>query len=399
MSIQKSIQLPLFEVLEEVGGRARPSEVYERVADAIGIGEKSRQETRTCGDGQSYRVFDQQVRWARQTAVAEGLIAGDRGIWELTDSAYLKLGKIRRGAVVLIYTTGDGFALWAHAEDAASYIDDGSVQLLMTSPPYPVVNREYGRFTVEEWLRWMRHCMGIWKSLVASGGTIAVNLMDVFVQGTPMLSPYVERFTLSSIDDVGLHFAGRMMWYSPTKLGNIEWTAKRKVHPRNKLEHVLLFSKAPRPSWDITRIEMPVKSSSGRKVKRDTIRPSGMDICESAFVSGQGLPSNLIIAGGASGNDTYSRRARDVGIGRHPARFPEAIPRRIIQLATAPGDICYDPMAGSNTTGKVASELGRRFIASEPMLEYVRASSLRFSHRSDFRLKEEIGDVVGSQAQ
>jgi len=92
------------------------------------------------------------------------------------------------------------------------------------------------------------------------------------------------------------------------------------------------------------------------------------------------LPGNLIVAGGVSGNDVYSRRCREAGLEPHPARFPEILPRQVILLATDRGDVVYDPMAGSNTTGKVASELGRRFIASEPMLSYLDASKLRFDN-------------------
>lgn len=141
MSLQRAIQLPLFEAIASEGGRARPRDIYEKVADSVGIDPDARGATRECGDGQSYRVFEQQVRWARQTAVAEGLIAGDRGTWELTDAAFTKLGRINRGKAVLIYTTSDGFALWAHAEDAASHIEEGSIRLVMTSPPYPVIKR------------------------------------------------------------------------------------------------------------------------------------------------------------------------------------------------------------------------------------------------------------------
>ncbi|WP_431197458.1 DNA methyltransferase [Streptococcus pneumoniae] len=47
--------------------------------------------------------------------------------------------------------------------------------------------------------------------------------------------------------------------------------------------------------------------------------------------------------------------------------------------------MCYDPMAGSNTTGKVASELGRRFISSDVMLSYVNSSKFRFDGRPDFQ--------------
>jgi DNA modification methylase len=383
--LQSMMQLPLFEALEHAGGRARPRDLYPVIAEAVGVDETSREQTKACGDGQSYRVFDQQVRWARQTAVMQGLIAGDRGVWELTDRAYAKLGRIRRGAVVLIYTTPDGFALWAHAEDAARHIDGGSVKLVFTSPPYPVVRRDYGRFTVEQWLDWMKRMMAIWGDLITDDGTIAVNVMDVFESGSPMLSPYVERFTLSAIDDAGLNFAGRMMWHSPTKLGNIQWTSKAKVHPKNSLEHLLLFSKSDRPSWDITRMERnpyaarTVRQSESEAKRGKVRRPSGITTSGAAFALGAGpLPGNLIVAGGVVGSDSYSKRCRDTGVTPHPARFPEKLPRQVILMATDRGDVVYDPMAGSNTTGKVAADLGRRFISSEPMLDYVRSSALRF---------------------
>ena len=392
-SLQGLMQLPLLEAIEECGGRAKPGEVYERLAARMNLDEDALAQTRLCGDGQEYKVFQQQVRWARQTAVMQGLIANDeRGIWELADPAYGKLQKARRGVTVLIYRTSDGLALWAHAEDAASVIEPGSVNLILTSPPYPVVKREYGRFSVPEWLAWMNRLTGMWKDLLADDGTIAVNLMDVFVSGSPALSPYVERFTLSAIDNHGLHLAGRMPWHSPSKLGNIQWTAKAKVRPKNTLEHVILFSKSPHPAWDITRMprgeygaRSAAKAASDAK-RAAARRPSGYDINPKAF-SGQAegpLPGNLIIAGGASGSDTYSRRCRALGLETHPARYPEELPRRIITLTTAPGDTVYDPMAGSNTTGKVASELGRRFIASEAMRSYAEASALRFDHRPDY---------------
>lgn len=389
VSLQSMIQLPLLAALEASGGAGRPKDVYDAVADSLSIDQGARGETRQCADGQTLNVFQQQVRWARQTAVAEGLIAGERGVWELTDAAYAQLGKIRRGKAIMIYRTDDGISLWAHAEDAASYIEEGSLKLILTSPPYPVVKRDYGRFTVPEWLSWMHHLTGIWKQLIAEDGTIAVNLMDVFVPGAPAFSPYIERYTLAAIDDHGLHLAGRHHWHSPTKLGNINWTAKAMHQPKNTMETVLLLSKNPMPGWDISRMDRQEYASAPRGRKAGKVRrPSGYDINEAAFAQSENgpLPGNLLIAPGAGGNDSYSRRCRAAGLPAHPARYPEALPRSIIQLASDVGDIVYDPMAGSNTTGKVASELGRRFISSEPILEYVHGSAFRFDNRPDYRV-------------
>lgn len=393
-SLQGLLQLPLLEELERCGGKARPGEIYERLAQRMGLSEDALAASRTCDDGQSYRVFEQQVRWTRQTAVMQGLITNaERGIWELADPAYEKLMRARRGSVVLIYSLDDGMALWGHAEDAAAAIEKGSISLIMMSPPYPTISRKYGKMGVPEWLSWMRRLTALWSDLLADDGTLAVNLMDCFVPGTPAISPYIDRFVLTTVDDVGLHLQGRHFWHSPTKLGNINWCAKSRIRPKNTVEQVLLFSKTPHPNWDVDRMprgEYAKRSAAqlaNDKQRGKEVRPSGYDINPDAFARRNTgpMPGNLIIAGGASGSDAYSKRCRESGIEAHPARYPEELPRRIICLTTEPGHVVYDPMSGSNTTGKVAMELGRKFIASEPMLSYVMGSSLRFDDKPDFK--------------
>lgn len=389
-SLQGMLQLPLLEELDAMGGRARPRDLYDRLAERLDVPDDLRSATRTCGDGQSYRVFDQQVRWARQTAVMRGLIAdGARGIWELADPGHAALQKARRGTLLLIYSTDLGVAMWGHAEEAAGAIEPGSVNLVLTSPPYPVVGRDYGRYDVPIWLDWMRRLTALWRDLLTDDGTLAVNLGDVYVPGHPVLSPYVERYVLSAIDDLGMHLAGRMPWYSPTRMGNIQWTSKAKVRPKNQVEHVVLLSKTPTPAWDITRLP-PVPYSPAtlrwneRRAKREgkALRPSGYDVREEAFApTGEGaLPGNLIVAAGAPGMDAYSRRCRAAGLPVHSARFPAEIPRRLILMCTAPGETVYDPMAGSNVTGAVAEELGRRWISSEVMLRFAQGSAFRFDN-------------------
>jgi len=48
--------------------------------------------------------------------------------------------------------------------------------------------------------------------------------------------------------------------------------------------------------------------------------------------------------------------------GAHFAPFPEELARRCISLASREGDLILDPFGGSGTTGKVAMELGRRSV-------------------------------------
>lgn len=55
----------------------------------------------------------------------------------------------------------------------------------------------------------------------------------------------------------------------------------------------------------------------------------------------------------------------DVAFGKHAAIMPEEIARRCVRLFTFVGDVVLDPFAGSGTTLKVAKELQRQFVGYE----------------------------------
>jgi DNA modification methylase len=57
--------------------------------------------------------------------------------------------------------------------------------------------------------------------------------------------------------------------------------------------------------------------------------------------------------------------------GAHFATFPRALAERCILLGSKPGDIIFDPYAGTGTTCEVAAQLGRRYIGCELNPRYV----------------------------
>jgi site-specific DNA-methyltransferase (cytosine-N4-specific) len=69
---------------------------------------------------------------------------------------------------------------------------------------------------------------------------------------------------------------------------------------------------------------------------------------------------------------------KEHGIPLHPARMPREIPEFFIKFLTDSGDIVLDPFAGSNMTGAVAEELGRRWISIEKDARYAKTSRARF---------------------
>jgi DNA modification methylase len=65
----------------------------------------------------------------------------------------------------------------------------------------------------------------------------------------------------------------------------------------------------------------------------------------------------------------------------HPAPFPEAIPRRLIELYTSPGEVVLDPFLGSGTTAVAARDLGRRCIGYELSEQFCELAKTRIEER------------------
>lgn len=55
----------------------------------------------------------------------------------------------------------------------------------------------------------------------------------------------------------------------------------------------------------------------------------------------------------------------------HPSQKPMAVYRPLIEMVTKPGDLVFDPMCGSGTTGAVCMELGRKAVLADINPEYV----------------------------
>ncbi len=62
---------------------------------------------------------------------------------------------------------------------------------------------------------------------------------------------------------------------------------------------------------------------------------------------------------------------------KHPAQKPLAVLRRLVELASGPGDLVVDPFMGVGSTGVAAVELGRRFLGFELDPAYTAAAEAR----------------------
>jgi adenine-specific DNA-methyltransferase len=79
--------------------------------------------------------------------------------------------------------------------------------------------------------------------------------------------------------------------------------------------------------------------------------------------------------------------AKEGGVDFSRAKKPEALIKRIVELATEDGDIVLDFFAGSGTTAAVAHKMGRRYIGVEQM-DYIETITVE-------RLKKVIAGEQG----
>ncbi|QRM34753.1 site-specific DNA-methyltransferase [Microvirga sp. VF16] len=383
---QSQLILPLLDAIEERGGAAKARDIYDLVAEKVDLSADERT-ARISISGHSYNAFEREVRWAQQRAKLQGLLRpANAGLWALTDKGHSALTKATPGLVVTIFMTEKGAALWGHCEDAVGLLDDESISLLFSSPPYPLLRKkEYGNLDEKEYVTWMLRLMEHVMPKISKDGSVVLNLGDAWRRGEPTLSLYQERLLIKFEDELGLKLCQRFSWQSPSKLpAPAEWVTVRRVRVKPSLENVFWLSASDNPYADNRQILVPYSDSMKAMLKRGgqeaANRPSGYTMAAGAFSNDNGgaIPGNLIVAANTESNSDYIRSVKAAGLPVHPARFPAALPEMFIKFLTRPNDLVFEPFGGSLTTAAVAEALNRRWVASECMLEYIKGGQMRF---------------------
>lgn len=82
----------------------------------------------------------------------------------------------------------------------------------------------------------------------------------------------------------------------------------------------------------------------------------------------------------------------------HVATFPEKLISPLIEISCPEGGLVLDPFLGGGTTAKVASDLGRRFIGIELSYQYCLFSKNRLEEQDMFGNKTEVDIVIRKPA-
>lgn len=303
------------------------------------------------------------------------------------------------------YSTGLGAAYCGDSLELLEALDDGSVNLVVTSPPFALLRpKEYGNKTGDDYIDWLTPFAELVYRKLADDGSFVLDLGGAYERGIPVRSLYTFRVAIRFCDELGFRLAEDFYWFNPSKLPSpIEWVNKRKIRAKDSVNNVWWFSKTPHPKADVTRV-LTEYSDRMKKLLEDPEgfyqpkkRPSGHDIGRGfGKDNGGAIPSNLLQIPNSESNGQYLRGCKAVGTKAHPARFPAKLPEFFIRFLTNPDDLVVDIFAGSNTTGQVAEAEGRRWLSFELDERYIAASVFRFlgSEATDDELRAVFQTVL-----
>ena len=238
-------------------------------------------------------------------------------------------------------------------------VDDGSVALVVTSPPYfagkqyeEELEREGVPGSYLEYLALLGDVFAECTRKLEPGGRIAVNVANLGRKPYRSLAADVIKILQ---DDLGLLLRGELIWQKAEGAsGSCAWGS---------------FRSAANPVLrDIT--ERVIIASKGRFDRARTVKQR----------RAEGLPSESTLMAEdfmALTLDLWSmppESARRVG---HPAPFPVELPEQLIRLYTFTDDLVLDPFMGSGSALVAAARLGRRYVGYDLDQEYVEIAERR----------------------
>jgi len=262
----------------------------------------------------------------------------------------------------------------------------GKVQLLFTSPPFPLNRKKrYGNKTGEEYLQWMADFGPIFRDLLTPTGSIVIEVGNAWESGSPTMSTLALRSLLGFLDRGRLHLCQQFICHNPARLPTpAQWVTIERIRVKDSFTHVWWMSATERPKANnrnvLTEYSAAMKQLLKRQKYNAGTRPSQHVIKDTSFLTHNAgaIPPSVLTLANTRSNSPYQEYCRENDLPLHPARMPIGLADFFIKFLTDPGDLVLDPFGGSNTTGQAAEERNRKWISVERMDQYVAASRGRF---------------------
>lgn len=245
-------------------------------------------------------------------------------------------------------------------------IDDNSVDLVITSPPYDKM-RDYNldpKILSGEKLINTILLPEIKRILKPTGSAVFV-IDDQVVKGERTLT--VHKLVVSAVENAGLHYHDMYIYLKDYIPGD----ASRRS--RNSFEYMPMFKKdIKKYKYYADRVKIPAAGSAEGRTRR---MKDGTLITLMNYQYGHATkdPGNALYF--KAGSSMHENKIAF----QHPATFPLAIPEHFINLLTDKNDVVLDPFVGSGTTAIACKKLDRNFIGCDINKEYINIANQRLN--------------------
>ena len=256
-----------------------------------------------------------------------------------------------------------------HADvlDGLKQIPDGTVSLVVSSPPYNLkinYDNHQDEMPYRDYLNWLKEIFIECKRTLRTGGRIAINMATITNRQQDKDKEYFRflgKHLGNLMDEIGMLPFAEIVWYKQDAAGKkTAWGSYCSCSLpviRSTHEYIYVFSK-------------------------DQFKLEG--------------DSELSDIGPKEFNDwtfsTWFISPETRNLGNHPVPYPEELVKRVIKLFSYRGDLILDPFVGTGTTTAVAAEYGRRWLGIDNSETYVRYATKRteeaFSRNKQLELME-----------
>lgn len=268
---------------------------------------------------------------------------------ELLPVSSLEFGKIHQGNCV----------------ELMQQIDTGTIDLVFADPPFNIgyeYDEYHDRHEDEDYINWSRQWMEEVHRILKPGGTFWLAIGD----------EYAAELKVDAEHKIGFTTRSWVVWY---------YTFGVNCTKKFSRSHVHLFHFVKDENNFTFNAEDPgVRVPSARALVYADKRanPNGRLPDDTWILRPQDLPH------GFDTMDDTVYFARVAGTfaerqGFHGCQMPEQLLGRIVRVSSNPGDVVFDPFAGSGTTLAVAKKLGRDWLGCELSEQYVSSATERLA--------------------
>jgi len=236
-----------------------------------------------------------------------------------------------------------------------SMIEDNSVDLVVTSPPYWCA-KDYGSgkdkgeigadVSYKEYLDDIKKVFEECYRVLRNSRFMCINISNILVDTHTIPVPYDYFQILRSIE--GLTYDECAMWTKPEGMlsqsragGWLQRPLPRRIHMNRLYEFIFIFRKGTN--------DLSFTQSDGKILEENIIEKNKEYLTDVWYFP-------------------CASAARE----GHPAPYPPELPKRCIRLYSYRNEVVLDPFNGSGTTGMVAKQEGRSYIGFDISAEYIK---------------------------